>query len=88
MSRLLFLVAELYSEGKIEQTKKHMLKELIFREDTNLITAAAHYDNSDDLKNQLLTYAERVQELIKTEEGKQAYKSTEIKKFSGKLSEK
>ena len=43
MSRLLFLVAELYQDGKIEQTQKQMMKELIFREDVNLIQAAVSY---------------------------------------------
>ena len=41
-----------------------MLKELIFREDVNLISAAASYHNADHLKIQLLAYLDRMQESL------------------------
>ncbi len=41
-----------------------MLKELIFKEDKNLISAAASYQNADHLKIQLLAYLDRMQESL------------------------
>ena len=50
MSRLLFAVAELFSQGRIDGNHKSILKELIFKEDKPLMQAAASYENAEELK--------------------------------------
>jgi len=67
-SRLLFLTAELFEEGRISEYHKHLVKHKIFINDPNLFQAVQVIQDEDLLKQQIVDYAIRLHDQLQLEQ--------------------